>query len=123
MATCLEIYSAGVQQVAEKLLILIENREKHASGAQALPILLAFVPGINPRPTVRMSFSTVTKPLVFRATFGPTEQIGEKVEYCGSVFETIPRWLKPDDDSIAFAARLKSCPFKTSATEGYFIKR
>jgi hypothetical protein len=42
-----------------------------------------------------------------------TEQLGEKVEHRGRVFEDIPQGLKPGVDSIALAARLKSCPFKT----------
>jgi hypothetical protein len=54
------------KQAAEKGLVLIENREKHASGAKALLILLAFVPGINPRPTGRMSFSAACKVVPFQ---------------------------------------------------------
>jgi hypothetical protein len=53
---------------------------------------------------------------------GTTEQLGEKVEYRGRVFENIPQVLKPGVDSIAFAARLKSCPFKTSASGEFFTK-
>jgi hypothetical protein len=51
-----------------------------------------------------------------------TEQLGEKVESRGRVFENIPQGLKPGVDSIAFAARLKSCPFKNPASEEFFTK-
>jgi hypothetical protein len=59
---------------------------------------------------------------LFDGVCGTTEQLGEKVEYRGRVFENTPQGLKPGGDSIAFAARLKSCPFKTPASEGFFTR-
>ena len=46
------------EEAAEKLGLSSENDEKHASGAKAHVHSLGFKPGINPRPTARMSFLT-----------------------------------------------------------------
>ena len=47
----------GPEQAAEKGLISGERPEKHTSGAKAHIDSIGFIPGINPRPTARMSFS------------------------------------------------------------------
>jgi len=36
--------------------------------------------------------------------------------------KSMPQGLKPGIDSIAFAARLKPCPFKTAVQQGFFRK-
>ena len=48
---------AGPEQAAEKVLISPGKPEKHTSGAEAHVDFMGFMPGINPRPTARMSFS------------------------------------------------------------------
>jgi hypothetical protein len=48
-------------RVAEKDLGSGERFGKHASGAEARVDLTGFVPGINPRPTARMSFSATAQ--------------------------------------------------------------
>jgi len=52
---------AGAKQAAEKGLIFGEIRKKHTSGAKARIDLIGFIPGMNPRPTARTSFSTACK--------------------------------------------------------------
>jgi hypothetical protein len=48
---------AGAKQAAEKGRQFGENLEKHTAGAKARVDLIGFMPGINPRPTARTSFS------------------------------------------------------------------
>jgi hypothetical protein len=48
----------GLLQAAEKLSGCGEIRRKHTSAAKADIDLIGFMPGINPRPTSRTSFST-----------------------------------------------------------------
>jgi hypothetical protein len=48
---------AGAEQAAEKGRISGEKLEKHTSGAEAHIDFIGFMPGINPRPTARTSFS------------------------------------------------------------------
>ena len=43
-----------------------EEREKHASVAKAIADCVAFMPGINPRPTARMSFSAACEVVRFQ---------------------------------------------------------
>jgi hypothetical protein len=54
------------EQAAEKGLVLGETRQKHTSGAEALVDLIGFMPGINPRPTARTSFSAGCEVVPFR---------------------------------------------------------
>ena len=49
------------KEVAEKLDFSGEICRKHTSGAEAHADLIGFMPGINPRPTARMSFSSTCK--------------------------------------------------------------
>jgi hypothetical protein len=53
---------AGAQQAAEKGQISGEKLEKHTSGAEAHIDFIGFMPGINPRPTVRIPRPTVRIP-------------------------------------------------------------
>jgi len=56
-------------QAAEKVLILGEIWQKHTSGAEACVDLIGFIPGMNPRPTARTSFSAAClAPEVWLAT-------------------------------------------------------
>ena len=52
---------SGAKQAAEEVLISPGKPEKHTSGAEAHVDVIGFVPGINPRPTARMSFSAACK--------------------------------------------------------------
>ena len=52
---------AGAKQAAEKGRISGENLGKHTAGAEARFDSIAFMPGINPRPTARRSFSAACK--------------------------------------------------------------
>jgi hypothetical protein len=54
------------EQAAEKGLVLGETRQKHTSGAEALVDLIGFMPGINPRPTARTSFSASCEVVPFQ---------------------------------------------------------
>jgi hypothetical protein len=47
-------------QAAEKGLFWIKGGKKHTSGAKARADSAAFVPGINPWPTARTSFSAAS---------------------------------------------------------------
>jgi hypothetical protein len=47
----------GDEEAAEKLEDFSEVHEKHAAGAEAPVDSNSFVPGMNPRPTVRTSSS------------------------------------------------------------------
>jgi len=47
----------GLKEAAEKGHVSGQNLEKHAAGAKAHIDLIAFMPGVNPRPTAPMSFS------------------------------------------------------------------
>jgi hypothetical protein len=58
------------EQAAEKGLVLGETRQKHTSGAEALVDLIGFMPGINPRPTARTSFSASCEAVPFRTVHG-----------------------------------------------------
>jgi error-prone DNA polymerase len=53
---------SGALQVAEKLEIWAETDEKHTSVAKAMAHSAGFIPGINPRPTARTSFSAACLP-------------------------------------------------------------
>jgi len=53
--------SAGAEWVAEKGWIWDGNGEKHTSAAEADIDSIGIVPGINPRPTARLSFSAACK--------------------------------------------------------------
>jgi outer membrane lipoprotein carrier protein len=81
-------------EAPEKLEDFSEMHEKHASGAEAPIGSCGFVPGMNPRPTARMSFSAAC--LAAEGT-----QIFRK---------SFPHGLKPRKFVSRFAARLKSFP-------------
>jgi len=73
---------SGPWEAAEKLLISPGKPEKHTSGAEAHVDFIGFMPGINPRPTARMSFSAACKaPLSLFGMFGtrPTHWVGSPV--------------------------------------------
>src|SRR6202044_3589057 len=58
-------------QAAEKGFVSFERLEKHTSGAEAHVDLIGFMPGINPRPTARTSFSAAcqfSRPETYRPT-------------------------------------------------------
>src|ERR1022692_1740846 len=54
------------KEAAEKGLISSEIPEKHSSGAEARIDFACVIPGINPRPTARMSFSAACKVVPFQ---------------------------------------------------------
>jgi hypothetical protein len=56
-----ENLTAGAKQAAEKGLISGENLGKHTAGAETRFDSIAFMPGMNPRPTARRSFSAACK--------------------------------------------------------------
>jgi nucleotide-binding universal stress UspA family protein len=56
----------GAKQAAEKGLFPKEKCEKHASGPEGHIHFMPLIPGINPRPTARRSFSAA-----FKATVNP----------------------------------------------------
>jgi hypothetical protein len=67
---------SGAKQAAEKLLISPGKPEKHTSGAEAHVDFIGFMPGINPRPTARMSFSAACKALrLFCSLCGTTNVV------------------------------------------------
>ena len=55
------------EQVAEKGLITDEESEKCTSGAKAHVDLIGVLPGINLRPTARMSFSAAYEVVPFQS--------------------------------------------------------
>ena len=57
--------AAWALQAAEKLWIRGEIGGKHTSGAKAHADYIAFTPGINPRPTLKPSFSAACEALTF----------------------------------------------------------
>jgi TrmH family RNA methyltransferase len=52
---------AGAKQAAEKGLISGDSPQKHTSVAKATADCIVLIPGMNPRPTARMSFSADCK--------------------------------------------------------------
>jgi Flp pilus assembly protein TadG len=56
-----EEHPAEAKQVAEKGLRSSENPEEHTPGAEAHADFIGLLPGINPRPTARLSFSAACK--------------------------------------------------------------
>ena len=56
-----EKHSTGAKQAAEKGLFPKEKCEKHASGPEGHIHFMPVIPGINPRPTARRSFSAAFK--------------------------------------------------------------
>src|ERR1035438_2079863 len=54
------------KQLAEKHLLSSKKPEKHTSGAKAPINSIGFIPGINPRPTARTSFSANCKVVPFQ---------------------------------------------------------
>ena len=50
-------FVAGAERAAEKGLFPKEKCEKHASGPEGHIHFMPLIPGINPRPTARRSFS------------------------------------------------------------------
>ena len=74
--TSSERLPSGAKQAAEKGHISGENFEKHTSGAEAHVDFIDFMPGINPRPTARISFSAACEARLFLLTFcGPAEAV------------------------------------------------
>ena len=65
----------GAKQAAEKGHVFGVEIEEHTSGAEAHIDLIGFMPGINPRPTARTSFSAARKApfLSFNLAYGTTE--------------------------------------------------
>jgi hypothetical protein len=61
--------TAGAKQAAEKVLFPKEKCEKHASGPEGHIHFMPLIPGINPRPTARRSFSAAFKALVSFVAF------------------------------------------------------
>ena len=53
--------SLGAKQFAEKPKIWAENDKKRTSVAKATAYFAGFIPGMNPRPTARTSFSATCK--------------------------------------------------------------
>jgi hypothetical protein len=56
-----EEFSIAAEPAAEKLDIWFERRREHTSAAKAGIDSIGIVPGMNPRPTARMSFSAGCK--------------------------------------------------------------
>jgi hypothetical protein len=54
------------------------------------------------------------KPLALNALFGTTEETAEKLRFSGKTGEIHPSGAKARHYFVAFAARLKPCPFKTT---------
>jgi len=54
---------AGAEQAAENGHVFGVEIEEHTSGAEAHIDLIGFMPGINPRPTARTSFSAACEAL------------------------------------------------------------
>jgi tRNA (guanine-N1)-methyltransferase len=54
-------FPAGAEEAAEKGWFSGKMPEKHTSGAKAPIDSIGFMPGINPRPTARLSFSAACK--------------------------------------------------------------
>jgi hypothetical protein len=52
-----DLYQGMTSEAAEKGCFSGETPEKHASGAKARVDSIGLMPGINPRPTARLSFS------------------------------------------------------------------
>jgi hypothetical protein len=55
------MHTSGVKEAAEKGRSSSKKAEKHTSGAKARVDSIGLMPGINPRPTARMSFSASCK--------------------------------------------------------------
>jgi hypothetical protein len=54
------------EQAAEKVPFPSNKQEKHTSVAKATAYFIGFIPGINPRPTTRMSFSASCEVMPFQ---------------------------------------------------------
>jgi DNA-3-methyladenine glycosylase len=59
-------FSGTAKQAAEKVSFSINKQKKHTSVAKATADFIGFMPGINPRPTARMSFSAACKAVPFQ---------------------------------------------------------
>ena len=71
-----ENYSSGAKQAAEKGLILGKTWQEHTSRAEARIDSIDFIPGMNPRPTDRLSFSATCKARWFLlAIYGTAEAV------------------------------------------------
>jgi len=55
----------GLNRLLKKAMSFGEEIEKHPSGAEAHIDLIGFMPGMNPRPTARTSFSAACKAQIF----------------------------------------------------------
>jgi hypothetical protein len=75
----------GVEQAAEKGRISSEKLEKHTSGAEAHIDFIGFMPGINPRPTARMSFPQHLKPGVDSYWSYGTTKVVPLSHICGTI--------------------------------------
>ena len=108
---------AGIGQVAEKGRFSGEMGGRHPSGPKGPGHSVELVRGLKPPPPSGLGFS---------AAYLAAE--GMQVTQ-----DMLPQGLKPNADFAAFAARLKSCPFKptegavvangfTASSEGYVLR-
>jgi hypothetical protein len=58
------------EQLGEKLVNSFVNSRKHTSGPEGREGIARFIPGMNPRPTARMSFSPSCEVVPFRIVAG-----------------------------------------------------
>jgi hypothetical protein len=91
-----EMQAAGVKQAAEKDNIPGGKLEKHTSGAESRIDWIDFIPGINPRPTARMSFSAAYKArIAFWALLARPNNLRKMATLPAKSLKSIPQGLKP----------------------------
>ena len=84
---------SGAEQAAEKGLFPKEKCEKHASGPEGHIHFMPLIPGINPRPTARRSFSAAFKALVDFAAFAA--RLKSCADTCRGFAGVFPQPVKP----------------------------
>jgi hypothetical protein len=95
-------FPSGAKQAAEKVPFSSINQEKHTSVAKATADFIGFVPGINPRPTTRTSFSAACKARDFYApSAARLNSLRKKSNFHATSRKSIPQWLKPPLISLA----------------------
>ncbi|HEY1803038.1 MAG TPA: hypothetical protein VGG45_01030 [Terracidiphilus sp.] len=67
------------EQLAEKVCVRGEKPQKHPSGPKGHVDIAAFEPGINPRPTARLSFSAACKGHIHSGAFAARDPPTGKV--------------------------------------------
>jgi 5-hydroxyisourate hydrolase-like protein (transthyretin family) len=105
------LYQGTTSQAAEKHLLSSKKSEKHTSEAKAPIDSIGFIPGINPRPTARMSFSAAC------SVMPQAQHIQRRALQFA---EKCKQWSKKCQGTTSVVPQMRQNECRALAPEGFF---